>query len=67
MAGVPLKLPVGVNAEVNYTIDAGEATVFGAKREGLNLKGTNSSGMGSGSPVLRVTVDLDVGELTVRT
>jgi phage shock protein PspC (stress-responsive transcriptional regulator) len=62
---VGLTLPADVDTQVTYTVDAGEATLFGARREGLNLTGTESSGTGSGGAVLRVTVDLDVGELTV--
>ena len=62
---VELQLPVGVTSEVNYSVDAGEYNGSFRARDGLNLTGTETVARGSGSPVLRIWIDVDVGEVRV--
>jgi hypothetical protein len=62
---VALKLPVGVTSEIDYSIKAGEYKFVGAERDGINLMGTESIPRGSGDPVLRIHLDLDLGEVLV--
>lgn len=60
-----LQLPVGVASEIEYNVMAGEYNGIGGKRDGLDLTGTETVARGSGGPVLRIRVDLDVGNLRV--
>jgi phage shock protein PspC (stress-responsive transcriptional regulator) len=62
---VALKLPVGVTSEIDYSIKAGEYKFGGVERDGVDLIGTEAVPRGSGDPVLRIRVDLDLGEVRV--
>ena len=64
---VALELPVRVTSEVNYSIDAGEFNGSFNAREGLSITGTETVTRGSGSPVLRIWIDVDLGEVLVLT
>ena len=62
---VALQLPVGVTSEIDYSIKAGSYNFVGAERGGGGLTGSDTVPRGSGDPVLRIRVDLDLGEVRV--
>jgi phage shock protein PspC (stress-responsive transcriptional regulator) len=62
---VALQLPVGVTSEIDYSIKAGDYNFLGVERGGGDLIGTETVPRGSGEPVLRIRVELDLGEVKV--
>lgn len=65
---VELALPVGYTTVVNYSIGAGEFHgQVGEPQEGVGLKGTQTYESGAGKPVLRIDVEVGLGEVQVRT
>ncbi len=62
---VTLHLPAAATSDVIYSVDAGEYRTPEVSREGTNLNGTDTFVKGVELPVLRVHVDVDVGEVEV--
>ena len=62
---VALQLPVGVSSELDYSIKAGEFNFGGVDRDGVDLIGSETVPKGSGGPVLRIRVEIGLGEVTV--
>jgi hypothetical protein len=63
---VDLTLPAEVTSEVTWKVSAGSFDTEGVSRDGFDLSGVNSyPATIPGAPTLKVTVDVDFGELAV--
>jgi hypothetical protein len=55
-----------IASEVNWNVGFGEFDAEGVSRDGVDLSGVNSyPATVAGAPTLRVTVDVDLGEVKV--
>lgn len=64
---VDLTLPAQVTSEVTWKVGMGSFDTEGVSRDGLDLSGVNSyPATIPGAPTLKVTVDVDLGEVAVR-
>lgn len=64
---VDLTLPADVTSEVTWKVSAGSFDTEGVSRDGFDLSGVNSyPATIPGAPTLKVTVDVDFGEVAVR-
>ncbi len=64
---VDLTLPAEVTSQVTWKVGMGSFDTEGVSRDGFDLSGVNSyPATIPGAPTLKVTVDVDLGELAVR-
>jgi len=64
---VTLDLPIDTTSVVTYRIGAGQFGGPGYPNEGVDISGSEQFDFGSGTPVLRIDVEVGMGEVTVRT
>ncbi|MEA4943206.1 MAG: PspC domain-containing protein [Propionicimonas sp.] len=64
---IDVKLPVGTRSQVDWTVNAGQATVVGTEYDGLAQSGSREIATGKADgPTLRLEINVGAGNLTVR-
>lgn len=64
---VDIILPADGNTLVSYHIGAGTFDNSVHSNDGVDVKGSQTFGSGTGTPVLQLNIDVGMGEVTVRT